>query len=161
MTMKRIDGVRRTVLAAALAAAVAGSGCAAIGSGKQAMQWSAVTHVTKFDTTTGAFAQQGVAMFKDGEVAQVKMDGNFLNREGTAYTVTVSYKFADGSTLAHKGSAGRYKEGDVWTTKGRGEFVSGTGRFAGISGTTTALGRTVSDVDGYVQFTAEYVLPRK
>ncbi len=155
---------RRLTLGAgaiALAVSLLGSGCAGLEPTTRQMTWTSATHPKSWDAATGKFTRQGIARFDNGDVAVQTVDGQFTSRDGTTFDATVSYKFEDGSSFTHRGTGTR----DVKTPKvpsvGAGTITGGTGRFAGITGKTTSVSRTLTDTDQYGEFKAEYSLPRR
>lgn len=95
----------------------------------------------------------GVAMFGNNEPAtyERKISAAAPPQDGKLVIDTENiYRFADGSTLVMRGRelinwtpGGGHTAGDRWT--GEGEITSGTGRFAGATGTFTF--RAVTGLD--------------
>lgn len=128
------------------------------------MRWTATSYSVKFDQGTGEYKRRGVAMFPNGELAAFTMEGRVLtgDAEQREATVRFVYTFEDGSTLVQEGM-GRTETplGARARQTGQGRLVSGTGRYAGISGTTSSTGVVVTPIDQYAEFKAEYTLPAK
>lgn len=154
---------RRAAFASLLAVMLSAAGCASMQPSTRKMSWTGVTHAVSFDPATGKFVRQGVAMFSDGDLALQVVEGTFTARDGSAFAVKLTYRFEDGSTLVHEGNGQTFMDGDKRVTKGEGTITGGTGRFAGISGTTTSTARslTMAPNEQVAQYTAEYTLPRK
>ena len=120
------------------------------------------------DHNIGVYDQTGLASFDTGQVASLTLKGTFDYTKGSGtiqgYTV---YTFEDGSTFSLKwGGTTRPDPGGkgswVETT---GIYIQGTGRFAGIQGDGTMMGRRFVPFGGgaqaYTDFTGKYTLPPK
>jgi hypothetical protein len=120
------------------------------------------------DHIIGIYDQTGLASSDTGEVASLKNPGTFDYIKGTGtiqgYT---TYTFEDGSTRTSKwqgttrpdpGGKGSWFEG-TWT------FIQGTGRFAGIQGDGSFIGRRFVPFGGGAQLYSDvigtYTLPVK
>ncbi len=128
------------------------------------MRWTATSYSVRFDQSTGEYQRRGLAMFPNGEVAFLTMEGRVLKGDaGTRdMTVRIVYTFEDGSTLVQEGKGHTETPlGARARQTGQGHLVSGTGRYAGISGTTSSTGVVVTPTDNYNEFRAEYTLPAK
>jgi hypothetical protein len=95
----------------------------------------------------GTYERRGVAIFKNGETAAYHSRGiwDFVDSNGpfTGYT-TLTYK--DGSTTMIKYSGNMTKEPEkLLKYTGKGEYIKGTGKYEGITGT--------------ILFTGEYITP--
>jgi hypothetical protein len=117
------------------------------------------------------FERRGVAIFEN-EVAAVTITGTTESTKGIAsfrgYAVTT---YEDGSTTlakvsGSKTSASREKLRSYEEMKG--EFIGGTGRFAGIKGNLSCKGREITPYtkdetkqDNWIEVTATYTLPKK
>ena len=95
----------------------------------------------------GTYERRGVAIYKDGQTAAYHSRGtwDFVDSNGpfTGYT-TLTYK--DGSTTMIKYSGNMTKEPEkLLKYTGKGEYIKGTGKYEGITGT--------------ILFTGEYITP--
>jgi hypothetical protein len=117
------------------------------------------------DQTTGEFGRRGLAMFKDGEIVPFRVEGKIASSEGNVQTfrTKIVYSFEDGSTLVQEGEGRAERQSDARNTQtGSGRFTAGTGRWEGVSGTTTSVGRGLTVFgDTYTEFKADYTLPTK
>lgn len=126
------------------------------------MSWTATSYAVKFDKATGEYQRKGLAMFPSGELASYTVEGRVLQSEGPRQTTSVRmvYTFEDGSTLVQEGQGHSERVSPTRAVQGgSGRLVSGTGRYAGISGTTSSKGVAVTPTDHYTEFKAEYTLP--
>ncbi len=104
----------------------------------------------------GKFNRVGTAVFKTGEKADMTLEGtdSALDEKGRA-TVKVDsvLKFKDGSSITHRYTG--FRDTKTLEVGGSGEFVSGTGKYKGITGTFTYTG-----VAGKTESVGTYVLPK-
>lgn len=106
------------------------------------------------------YRREGTAVFTNGEEAQLSVDGNVgpnsTMTNGTSMANAV-YRFADGSGFTlHFVS--------IWNEelqRNAGIFADGVGRFAGMSGSATALGEAVATGPIVVVWTGSYKLTPK
>jgi hypothetical protein len=128
------------------------------------LAWPAVSFVTKMDQASGQFARRGLATFP-GEVVPFTIEGQMLSAEGNAQTfrTKIVYTFADGSTLVQEGEGRVERQSPSRNIQsGSGKFTAGTGRWAGVSGTTTSTGQGFyPSGDSHTEFKASYTLPAK
>lgn len=128
------------------------------------LRWTATSYAVKFDPATGDYRRRGLAMFPNGELAAFTMEGRVQTGDAPQRdaTVRIVYTFEDGSTLVQEG-LGRTERMPPARARqtGQGRLVSGTGRYAGISGSTSSTGVVVTPLDSYTEFQAEYTLPAK
>ncbi len=128
------------------------------------LAWSAVSVVTKMDQASGQFARRGLAMFP-GEVVPFTIEGQMLATEGNAQTfrTKIVYTFVDGSTLVQEGEGRTERQSPSRNVQsGSGRFTAGTGRWAGVSGSTTSTGQGFYPAgDSHTEFKASYTLPPK
>ena len=145
-------------LAAALLPVFAGAARA------ETMSWTGMNYLVSSDPAAGTFVRRGVAKFANGEVAVYVTEGRITGRDAKSmtYDVTLVYTFEDGSTLRQQGTGRNdvVAPGKV-AQSGSGRLVEGTGRFAGIRGTTESTGRALSEKEGVTEFKAEYTMPGK
>jgi hypothetical protein len=120
------------------------------------------------DHIIGIYDQTGLASFDTGEVASLKNPGTLDYIKGTgAIQGYTTYTFEDGSTRTGKwqgttrpdpGGKGSWFEG-TWT------FIQGTGRWAGIQGEGTFIGRRFVPFGGaaqiYTDNSGTYTLPSR
>ncbi len=156
--MTTLDSVRRSITVGGLALAVLASGCASLTPSPVPTTWTAVTHLMSLDQSTGKFKREGVALFKNGETALQTVEGQFTARDGSSMVARNSYRFEDGSTFVHEGTAQARMVNGLLQATGQGRFTSGTGRFAGISGTTSSTSRSLSASEQVSQYRAEGTL---
>lgn len=160
--MTTIDLFRRSLAVGGLALAALASGCAALTPATPVpTAWTGVTHLESYDQATGKFVRKGVALFKGGDAALLTIEGQFTSRDGTTLVAKNSYRFEDGSTFVHEGTGLMKQEGTLRTSTGTGTFTSGTGRFAGIGGTTSSSSRTLSPTEQVTEFKAQGTLAGK
>lgn len=140
--------------------------------GAQSVSW----RQTSVAVSRDGFKQErrGVAIFGNGEPATVliRMTPTALPVESrVAFAQEARYRFEDGSTftLAARTTIPLKSDGSPATDTGEwtGEFIGGTGRFAGIAGTVRAHGRSGLDLrqdgilgDNFGAFMATYTLPK-
>lgn len=129
------------------------------------MTWTATSYIVRMDQSTGEFARRGLAMFKDGEVVPFRIEGKITSSEGNAqtYRTKIVYTFADGSTLVQEGEGRTERKSPTRNVQsGSGQFTAGTGRWAGVSGSTTSTGQGFyPSGDSHTEFKASYSLPAK
>jgi hypothetical protein len=128
------------------------------------MRWTATSYLVQFDKDTGSYQRKGLAMFAGGEVVPLSIEGQMLSSEGGIQTsrLRIVYTFDDGSTLVQEGEGRSERVSPTRALQsGTGRLVAGTGRYAGISGTTTSKGLAVTPTDHYTEFKAEYMLPAR
>ena len=113
--------------------------------------------------------RRGVAIFESGETAAYHMwfTGESIGGQGGAYRGYSRLSFADGSTSMIKWEATQTGE-KLYSGKGTGEYIKGTGRFEGIKGNVsftykllTPYTKDETKGDQIVEATATYTLPKK
>lgn len=128
------------------------------------LAWAATSVVTKMDQASGQFARRGLAMFP-GEVVPFTIEGQIVSSEGSVQTfrTKIVYTFEDGSTLVQEGEGRTERQSAARNVQsGTGRFTAGTGRWAGVSGSTTSTGRGFyPSGDSHTEFKASYTLPAK
>lgn len=128
------------------------------------MAWPAVSVIAKMDQASGQFVRRGLAMFP-GEVVPFTIEGQILSTEGAVQTfrTKIVYTFEDGSTLVQEGEGRAERQSATRNAQsGSGRFTAGTGRWAGVVGTTTSIGKGFyPSGDSYTEFKASYTLPAK
>lgn len=117
------------------------------------------------------FERRGVAEFEDGELATVLIRGTAkMTPKGGKVEGYSQYTFNDGSTYRTKLNVQLVKkEGKFSTLSAKGTIVSGTGRFKGIKGDSTATGKFLTQYskekgtlgDIIVDHVVNYTLPKK
>jgi hypothetical protein len=92
------------------------------------------------------YTRHGVATFGSGELAAGVINGKLGPvSEGREYAkIEATYRFDDGSTISMRFDG----SWDLTTGSGAGDFVAGTGRFQGITGTFTYTGKLHGRIDG-------------
>lgn len=128
------------------------------------LRWTATSYGVKYDAATGDYVRRGLAVFPNAEIAAFTMEGRVLTGDAPQReaTVRIVYTFEDGSTLVQEGLGRTEKTpGARARQTGQGRLVSGTGRYAGISGSTVSTGVVVTPIDQYTEFKADYTLRAK
>jgi hypothetical protein len=90
---------------------------------------------------SGKFTRLGAAVLSTGEKAELKLEGSegAVDDKGRATVAVESVmRFKDGSSITTRHAG--YRDPKTLETAGKGEFVSGTGRYQGISGQFTYTG---------------------
>ena len=116
----------------------------------------------------GVWARRGLTIFDNGEVASYSAVGDFdLTKGSGAILGTDTTFFADGSSWSTK-FKGQFSIGPkgLWVIPHEGEFIKGTGRFEGISGTLAYTSKQVDkkpDFEGFAvtEGSATYSVPQK
>lgn len=116
----------------------------------------------------GVWARRGLTIFDNGEVAPYSALGEFdLTKGSGTITGTDTTFFADGSSWSTK-FKGQFSIGPngLWVIPHEGEFIKGTGRFEGISGTLVYTSRQVDKKPDFEAFavtegSAMYTVPQK
>jgi hypothetical protein len=109
----------------------------------------------------GSAMREGVVIYENGVCGWQKVIANFdyVNGVGSAFSYTM-VTYEDGSTTTV-----------YYTSTGTGptigKFIHGTGRFKGIKGTVTAIGKQIPPEKGEIlgkvfgEMTIEFTLPSK
>ena len=116
----------------------------------------------------GVWARRGLTIFDNGEVAPYSALGDFDITKGSGtISGTDTTFFADGSSWSTK-FKGQFSIGSngLWVIPHEGEFIKGTGRFEGISGTLVYTSKQVDkrpDFEGFAvtEGSATYSVPQK
>ncbi len=116
----------------------------------------------------GVWARRGLTIFDNGEVAPYSALGEFDVTKGNGtITGTDTTFFADGSSWSTT-FKGKFSIGPngLWVIPHEGEFIKGTGRFEGISGTLVYTSKQVDkkpDFEGFAvtEGSATYSVPQK
>ena len=122
-----------------------------------------VGEVEGYPLLIGLYEAKGLASFENGEIAICKGSAHFDIVEGPRGFIV--YTFEDGSTqwIKYQGPPNVPGEGAVVPfeiTKGTFEYIGGTGRFEGIRGKGSYIGKYFPTLNGaYWDITAEYTLP--
>ncbi len=143
----------------------------------ETMKWRYYSYVTKRIAmpvgfakvpANGIFERRGVAQFDNGELALVILKGaGKFSPKGGKIEVFAQYTFVkDGSTKVFKVQVNSKRGEGV---SGKGQYISGTGRFKGIKGDVTLNGKYLSPYsvekgtlgDMVVDLSANYTLPKK
>ena len=150
----------------------------AIQAGAETMKWRTAATVTKQESIPvsdeeghflGVQLLQGLAFFENGEIAKLRSHAIYdttPGKGGQAITYHI-YTFEDGSTFAVRNQRLLVadKSGNL-SAKVTSEVIKGTGRFEGIKGTASAIGKTFEASKGEAtrstnEFTLTYTLPSK
>jgi len=118
----------------------------------------------------GLYERRGVAIFED-EVAAITLRGTFEKSKGiVSFRGYNQLSFKDGSTTTQKvqGTHAPAPGEKLDSYEGKGEYVMGTGRFEGIKGKISFIGRFITPStkdetkgDNWMEVTATYTLPKK
>jgi len=118
---------------------------------------------------TSIQARRGLCLFPKNEVAVYTASGEaeWTKGKGT-YSGESTCTFADESSFSTKYS-GKFDPlpGGLSVIRGKGEYVSGTGRYQGIKGSSTHTGRSYtpgaadSGSDQVIDLVGKYTLPKK
>jgi hypothetical protein len=116
----------------------------------------------------GVWVRRGLTIFDEGEVASYSALGDIAITKGSGTISGVDTTFfADGSSWSTK-FKGQFSVGPkgLWVIPHEGEFIKGTGRFAGISGTLAYTSKQIDknpDFAGFAETegSATYTLPAK
>jgi hypothetical protein len=117
----------------------------------------------------GEQERRGVAIFENGETAAYHMwnTWDFISGQGGPFRGYSTLSFADGSTsmIRFEGTSTGEK---LWSSKGTGEYIKGTGRFEGINGNVTFTNKLLTPYtkdetkgDMIIEATGTYTLPKK
>lgn len=135
------------------ATAVAGAllSCMVVAQAQTTLSWrqTSVLVERRMEGGTPVSVRRGVAMFADGEPATLTVrllpSGRPVDGRMTVLQ-EMRFRFEDGSTFALRGASSPRVNPDGTPIAGEvqasGEFVEGSGRFAGISGAYTMRSRT-------------------
>jgi hypothetical protein len=144
------------------------------------MKWRITTYVTKLDLAPvgdveghvkGPYTRRGLVILDSGEIGLYLNTGVIEQTKGKgSFEGDMSITFEDGSSFAgairgtlEPGSGGK----PLGLYKATGAFVSGTGRFQGITGSITSTGKLLTPFgqetkgDSYFDVVANYKLPGK
>ena len=147
--------------------------------GAQTMNFKLVSMIEKREmvkvtqtegVSIGVLDRKGLSIFDDGEIATTSCRGTFDTKKG--FQGYSSMIFEDGSTIllwwkgptsSSRPAGGKFREYTIAV-----EFAEGTGRFKGIKGTGTYIGKEPQWDDeykakgfAYYQFAGTYSLPSK
>jgi len=119
--------------------------------------------------TLGMQISEGLAFFENGEIAKVR-NHSIYDATPERGSDAISYNiwtFEDGSTVINRTQRSMVpdKSGTL-SAKLTSEFIKGTGRFEGIKGTGSAIGKNFLAREGeasrnFSDFTWTYTLPTK
>jgi len=120
----------------------------------------------------GVLERRGVAIYENGETAAYHTRATFdsIRGQGGSFNGYSDYIFADGSTIITKyqGTAAVPPGEKLYSLKGTGKYIKGTGRFEGIKGKVTFSGKYVTPYTkdktkgtAVVDVTGTYTLPKK
>jgi hypothetical protein len=107
------------------------------------------------------YRRDGTAVLKSGETAAFLGDGTAyaIDEKGMApFKIQYMLRFEDGSTITLRSSGTRHQFDG--TTSGSGDFINGTGRFDGITGSVRHTGQ-VSGSTAELDWAGSYTLPGK
>ena len=106
------------------------------------------------------YKREGTAVFKTGEKANLVIDGKAgvsPEQDVRRFTGEWLLRFDDGSTITIQVAGTRVIT--TGTGSGSGEFVSGTGRYEGITGKVTFVSQISSSISEG-DWTGSYTLPK-
>jgi hypothetical protein len=147
---------------------------AAVQAEEKTVKSRAIRHITKVEVSKvgdveghviGISERSGLATFDNGEVATTTTTATFDTIKGNGtHQGYALYNFEDGSTYVAKfQGTSKAIEGGKNAFKGTFEYVSGTGRFAGIKGSGTYTGKRYlpgkAGGDYVVDVTGTYTVP--
>jgi hypothetical protein len=144
----------------------------------QEIKFKVVSHITKVhiqhvadaeNHIMGIYEHKGVALFADGKAASFEDQGSFdMYEPDGSHIGYVKLSFNDGSSIIFKYQGEEYRKdgSDLPFIKGKGSFMSGTGRYKGIKGSLTYDGgyitpydeKTKSVGDSVVEYEGTYTL---
>lgn len=146
----------------------------AIQAGAETLKGRAVFTVTRDERIPVGFEEghalglqiwEGLGFFENGEIGKARSygvwDGSPRGVQMIGYTI---FTFDDGSTIVTRGQR-IIGEGD--SSRSTGEIIKGTGRFEGVKGTVSAIGKNfprTSEMEAdrtYADLTMTYTLPTK
>ncbi len=120
----------------------------------------------------GLVEKRGVAIYENGEIAayHARITFESIKGQGGLFSGYSDYTFADGSTIITKyqGTSWVPSGEKLYSIKGTGENIKGTGRFEGIKGKISFAGKGITPYtkdktkgDVVVEVTSTYTLPKK
>ena len=133
------------------------------------VEWIAVPDVKGH--VVALYERRGVAIFENGETAAYHTRGtsDLIKGQGTYHGYS-DYLYEDGSTVIFKytGTLTLAPGDKMRTLKGEGTYIKGTGRFEGIKGKASFIGKYVTPYtkdetkgDAVFDVTATYTVPKK
>ena len=152
---------------------------AAMQAGAETLHYKVYTYVTKWERTriddveghTVAYGTRGTFwVFDNGEVATTRsVVTNDMMKGAGSFMQYTTVKFEDGSTILYKaqGTTGGTATGSSGSAASTSEIIKGTGRFEGITGTTSSKLKYLpvppgeAAQEGYGEGTITYTLPSK
>ncbi len=133
------------------------------------VEWIAVPDVEKHVVVL--YERRGVAIFENGETAAYHTRGTSDHIKGLgSFHGYTDYLYKDGSTtiFEYTGTLTLAPGEKLRTIKGKGKFIKGTGRFEGIKGKASFIGKYVTPYtkdktkgDAVIDVTATYTVPSK
>jgi hypothetical protein len=117
----------------------------------------------------GEMERRGVAFFENGETATYHMVCTWetIGGQGGSYRGYSTLSFVDGSTSMIRFEGTQTAE-KLWSGKGTGEYIKGTGRFEGIKGNVSFTNKLLTPYtkdgtkgDLIIEATSTYTLPKK
>ncbi len=109
----------------------------------------------------GLYENTGLGLHEDGKIAVIVNKGTFDSIKGNGTSRGYLTKtFADGSTytVSHQGTS--KPEGDHNIQEGTYEYVSGTGRYVGITGGGTYWGRSYGKMS-VIDYEGKNIVPEQ
>jgi hypothetical protein len=133
------------------------------------VEWIAVPDVEKHVIVL--YERRGVGIFENGETAAYHTRGtsDTINGQGSFHGYS-DYLFKDGSTIINEytGTLTLAPGEKLRTIKGEAKYIKGTGRFEGIKGNASFIGKYVTPYtkdetkgDAVMDVTTTYTVPSK
>ncbi len=133
------------------------------------VEWIAVPDVERHSVVL--YERRGVVIFENGEIAAYHTRGTADNIKGQgSFHGYSDILYEDGSTtiFEYTGTTTLAPGEKQRTMKGEGKYIKGTGRFEGIKGTSSFIGKYVTPYtkdttkgDAVIDVTATYTVPKK
>ena len=133
------------------------------------VEWIAVPDVERHSVVL--YERRGVVLFENGETAAYCTRGTSDNIKGQgSFHGYSDILYKDGSTqiFEYTGTLTLAPGDKLRTIKGEGKFIKGTGRFEGIKGKASFIGKYVTPYtkdqtkgDAVIDVTATYTVPSK
>ena len=133
------------------------------------VEWIAVPDVERHSVVL--YERRGVVLFENGETAAYCTRGTSDNIKGQgSFHGYSDILYKDGSTqiFEYTGTLTLAPGEKLRTMKGEGKYIKGTGRFEGIQGLTSFIGKYVTPYtkdttkgDAVIDVTTTYTMPKK
>jgi hypothetical protein len=112
---------------------------------------------------------EGLAYCENGEIAKMRSDvvNDFMPEKGVESLGYTFFTFEDGATIINRfRRTTAYGQSGIGSAKASSELIKGTGRFAGIKGTSSGTGKNFVQTKeepgrAFTDITITYTLPTK